>query len=157
MYTQTMKCIYPLSERGSVCILSNCSTEYQLGRLPQPLLLNLTETSPQPPRFLAGTLGERQRLSLFLPAAVTPPYEMGRIRHFIIFMKTTFFTVRTVKQWNRLHREVVQLLSLEVFKTRLDKAPSNLTWPQSIPCFSSRLGEVSPEVLSNLHHPTIIA
>ncbi|PKU44375.1 hypothetical protein llap_5318 [Limosa lapponica baueri] len=37
-----------------------------------------------------------------------------------------FFTVRMVRHWNRLPREVVGASSLEVFKARLDGALSNL-------------------------------
>jgi len=37
-----------------------------------------------------------------------------------------FFTVRLVKHWNRLPREVVEALSLEAFKARLEGALSNL-------------------------------
>jgi len=37
-----------------------------------------------------------------------------------------FFTVRVVKHWNRLPREVVDAPSLETFKARLDRALSNL-------------------------------
>lgn len=72
------------------------------------------------------------------PPPLTPQSEEDRVRHLIIFMKNIFFTIRTAKQWNRLHREAVQFLSLEVFKTQRDKAPSKLTWPLSSPCFSSR-------------------
>ena len=36
------------------------------------------------------------------------------------------FTVRAVKHWNRLPRDVVDALSLEAFKVRLDQALSNL-------------------------------
>ena len=36
------------------------------------------------------------------------------------------FTVRVVKQWSRLPREVVEALSLEIIKVTLDGALSNL-------------------------------
>ncbi|KFZ50904.1 hypothetical protein N321_14047, partial [Antrostomus carolinensis] len=37
-----------------------------------------------------------------------------------------FFTVRLVRHWNRLPKEVVNVPALEVFKVRLDEALSNL-------------------------------
>ena len=37
-----------------------------------------------------------------------------------------FFTMRVVRCWNRLLREVVDALSLEVFKTRFDGALGSL-------------------------------
>ncbi|KFZ61086.1 hypothetical protein N321_04552, partial [Antrostomus carolinensis] len=37
-----------------------------------------------------------------------------------------FFTVRVVRHWNRLPKEVVDAPSLEVLKARLDEALSNL-------------------------------
>jgi len=37
-----------------------------------------------------------------------------------------FFTIRVVKHWSRLPREVVDAPSLETFKARLDGALSNL-------------------------------
>lgn len=36
------------------------------------------------------------------------------------------FSMRTVRYWNRLLRELVDAPSLDVFKARLDKALSNL-------------------------------
>ena len=39
-----------------------------------------------------------------------------------------FFTVRVVRHWNRLPREVVDAPSLEAFKARLDGALSNLVY-----------------------------
>jgi len=41
--------------------------------------------------------------------------------------------MRVVKHWNRLPREAVNALSLEVFKARLDGALSNLVeWKMSL-------------------------
>jgi len=41
-------------------------------------------------------------------------------------MRKTFLMIRMVKPWNRLPREVVEALSLDIFKARLDGALSNL-------------------------------
>ncbi|KFQ14564.1 hypothetical protein N330_13200, partial [Leptosomus discolor] len=49
--------------------------------------------------------------------------EEGRFR---LDIRKKFFTLRVVTQWNRLPKEVVDAPSLEVFKTRLDGALSNL-------------------------------
>ncbi|KFQ99119.1 hypothetical protein Y956_03952, partial [Nipponia nippon] len=47
----------------------------------------------------------------------------GRFR---LDIRKKFFTVRVVRHWNRLLREVLGAPSLEVFKARLDGALSNL-------------------------------
>ncbi|GAB0186557.1 mitochondrial enolase superfamily member 1 [Grus japonensis] len=47
----------------------------------------------------------------------------GRFRFDV---RKKFFTVREVRYWNRLPKEVVDALSLEVFKARLDEALGNM-------------------------------
>jgi len=49
----------------------------------------------------------------------------GRFR---LDTRKKFFTMRVVKHWKRLPREVADAPSLENFKARLDGALSNLVW-----------------------------
>ncbi|KGL91590.1 hypothetical protein N301_07906, partial [Charadrius vociferus] len=49
--------------------------------------------------------------------------EEGRFR---LNIRKKFFTLRVVRHWHRLPREVVDAPSLEVFKARLDVALGNL-------------------------------
>ena len=54
---------------------------------------------------------------------------MGRLKgRFRLDIREKFFTVRVVKHWHRLPREVMEAPSLEMFKARLDGALSNLIW-----------------------------
>ncbi|KFW61187.1 hypothetical protein AS28_08795, partial [Pygoscelis adeliae] len=47
----------------------------------------------------------------------------GRYR---LDIRKKFFTLRVVRHWHRLPREVVDAPSLKTFKVRLDRALSNL-------------------------------
>ncbi|KFP19598.1 hypothetical protein Z169_00473, partial [Egretta garzetta] len=49
--------------------------------------------------------------------------KQGRFR---LDLRKKFFTVKVVKHWHGLPREVVEAPSLETFKARLDGALSNL-------------------------------
>ncbi|KGL86707.1 hypothetical protein N301_04417, partial [Charadrius vociferus] len=49
--------------------------------------------------------------------------EEGRFR---LNIRKKVFTLRVVRHWNRLPREVVEAPSLEAFKARLDVALGNL-------------------------------
>ncbi|KGL91638.1 hypothetical protein N301_07964, partial [Charadrius vociferus] len=49
--------------------------------------------------------------------------EEGRFR---LNIRKKFFTLRVVRHWNRLPREVVEAPSVEAFKARLEVALGNL-------------------------------
>jgi len=49
-----------------------------------------------------------------------------RESRFRLDIRKKFFTMRMVKHWNRLPREVVEAQSLETFQARLDGTLSNL-------------------------------
>jgi len=52
-------------------------------------------------------------------------FKLKEVR-FRLDIRKKFFTMRAVKHWNRLPREVVDVPSLETFRVRLDGALSNL-------------------------------
>lgn len=64
--------------------------------------------------------------------------------------RKNIFTTRVIKHWNKLPSEIVESLSLEVFKTQLDKIPSHLL------LFTLRFAggwtKQSPEMPFNLNH-----
>ncbi|KFQ15525.1 hypothetical protein N330_11645, partial [Leptosomus discolor] len=47
-------------------------------------------------------------------------------RSFRLDIRKKFFTMKVLKHWNRLSREVREAPSLETFKVRLDEALGNL-------------------------------
>jgi len=49
-----------------------------------------------------------------------------KLRKFHFNMRKNFFPLRVTEHWNRLPKEVVESPSLEIFKTRLDKALCSL-------------------------------
>ncbi|KFV71513.1 hypothetical protein N307_15332, partial [Dryobates pubescens] len=49
--------------------------------------------------------------------------EEGRFR---LDIRKKFFTMRVVRHWNRVPKEVVEAPYLEIFKARLDAALGNL-------------------------------
>jgi len=53
---------------------------------------------------------------------------MGTDRKFRLNMRKNFFPLKVMEHWHRLPREVVESLSLEIFKTRLGKILCSLLW-----------------------------
>ena len=67
--------------------------------------------------------------------------------------RKNFLPMRTTVQWKRLPRDAVQSPSLEVFKTQLDNALSNLIWAQKWPYFEQEFGLETSWGLSSLNYP----
>jgi len=61
----------------------------------------------------------------------------GRFR---LDIRKKLFTIRMVKNWHMLLREVVDAPSLETFKAKLDRALSNLIWLKMSLLTAGRLG-----------------
>ena len=64
--------------------------------------------------------------------------------------------MRVVRHWHRLHREVVDAPSLEVFEARLDGALSNLVWWKVSLPMAGGLELVIFKVPSNPNHSMIL-
>jgi len=67
--------------------------------------------------------------SIFSRACCDRPRSNGFILwegRFRLNIRKIYFTMRVVKHWNGLPREVVEAPCLETFKVRLDRALSNL-------------------------------
>lgn len=67
--------------------------------------------------------------------------------------KQFFFTMRSTSYWNNLPRDMMESLSLEVFRMRLDRELGNLT---EVPCSLEGCTWWSLEVLSNLGWSVIL-
>jgi len=63
-----------------------------------------------------------------------------REARFRLDIRKKFFTMRVVRHWHRLPREVVNAPSLETFKARLDGALSNVVWVKMSLLTAGRLG-----------------
>ena len=86
------------------------------------------EILEQPSSTWSGPIGKRGE-NLFSRVYYDTTRSNGiklREGRFRLDIRKTFFTVRVVKHWNRLPREVVEAPFLETFKAWLDGALSNL-------------------------------
>jgi len=75
---------------------------------------------------------------------------------FRLDIRKMFFTMRVVKHWHRLPREVVDAPSLETFKARLDGALSNLIWLKMLLLIAGGLDQMTFKGLSNPNYSMIL-
>lgn len=61
---------------------------------------------------------------------------------FTLEIRNTFFPLMIMRHWNRLSRESVDALSLELFKTQLGRDSEQLTLVKVVPAYSRRVGRV---------------
>jgi len=79
--------------------------------------------------------------------------EEGRLR---VDIRKTFFTVRVVRQWNRVPTGVVNALSLEAFQARLDGAVSSLLYREASLPIAGGWNSMVLTVPSNPNHSTVL-
>jgi len=77
----------------------------------------------------------------------------GRFR---LDIRKKFFTMRVVKHWNRLPREIVAAPSLAVFKARLDGSLSNLVSGRCPCSWQGDWNQMIFTVPSNPYHSMIL-
>jgi len=75
---------------------------------------------------------------------------------FRLDIKKKLFSVMVVRLWSRLPREVVNALSLEAFKARLDGAVSNLGWWEVSLPIAGGWNYMILKVPSNPNHSMIV-
>ncbi|PKU46693.1 hypothetical protein llap_3010 [Limosa lapponica baueri] len=74
-------------------------------------------------KYLKGGSDEEDRARLFSAVPVTEPRGNGHkqnLRRFDLNIRKHYFTGRVIKHWHRLPREVVESLTLKIFKSHLD-------------------------------------
>jgi len=89
----------------------------------------MTHRGPFQPLTFCDSVNKKDGDKLFSRACSDRTIRNGfRLKEggFRLNTRKKFFTIRVVKYWHRLPREVVNAPSLKTFKVRLDEALSNL-------------------------------